>query len=166
MISLNEIIYEILCLFGIVVGTILCIIAPEEVKQANRITRTVERILIVLITVLLANVYVKSLTLRIIVYAVLILVIVLETRLLNKILLLIVPIVLAFLINKNSVHNIILVFILLLVVGIAESYITLKKVFDKRKKTLSIKHTKLILKNSLIEYTIMLLLTTITLILM
>ncbi|MGB9749153.1 MAG: hypothetical protein ACP5OZ_01000 [Candidatus Woesearchaeota archaeon] len=154
---LELIIFGAVCNSGIMVGSFLSLIAPEEVSYWKKTYEFLAKIIFLAITTITIHFLIKSLAIKILFYAALVIFLNLRIKTFLRILFCLLPLflMLNLTIGKLSIAkyaNSPLIFLNLLFFGLLESYFLIPKVFDKNKKYLKKNEMHLILKKTAKQY--------------
>ncbi|MEM2121321.1 MAG: hypothetical protein QXU20_01520 [Candidatus Woesearchaeota archaeon] len=147
----------LVCYLGIIVGSVLSFIAPEEISDWRKTYEILAKIIFLTLSIITLNFLIKNTIIRILIYAVLVLILNLEIKLILRVIMFASPIILTLnmAIDKLEVVkeiNIILIFLNLIFFGLLESYFLIPKVFDKRRKYLKKSEILLITKKTIVFY--------------
>jgi hypothetical protein len=149
----QTIIFGIVCYLGIIVGSILSFIAPEEIFFWKKTYEFLARIIFLIIATITIHFLIQGIIIKVLVYALLIFLLTLRTKTFLKILIYILPILLLITLIFGNLYivrdiNIILIFLNLMFFGLLESYFLIPNVFQKNIKYLKKKEMLSIIKKT------------------
>jgi hypothetical protein len=146
-------IYGAVCYFGIIVGSVLSFIAPEEISSWKKTYELMVKIIFLATATITIHFTVENILMKILFYLILILFLSLRIKFFLSILIYLLPILLMINLRIEKLRivkdtNSILLFLNLIFFGLLESYFLIPNVFDKNRKYLKREEMRLIIKKT------------------